>query len=459
MFQDLIKYISNKNIAILGFGVEGISTYKFIRKHLPNKRITLIDKEEFFNEKYQYLSDDSNIDVIYGEEYLENLDIYDLIIKSPGISFKNIDVSSFEDKITSELQLFLTFFKGKTIGVTGSKGKSTTSSLICKVLEEQNNNTVLLGNIGLPIFDSLDVLNENTTVVLEISSHQLEYIKKSPNISIILNVFEEHLDHYHSYEGYAEAKYNIFRFQNENDFAIYNKDNNVIKHMLEKNKLASNKIGISFENKDNDNFIFLKDEFVTCKIEDKEVKLYNINDNRKLLGNHNLFNIMFCLAVCKVLDLDISKAVTTINNFESLPHRMEFVGEFNKVKYYNDSIATIPEATINCIEALKDVNTLIIGGMDRKIDYSKFIDYLINSEIENIVCLPDVGISIGDEILKREENEKKIYKVTTMEEAVEVSKKVTKKNMICLLSPAAASYGFFSNFKERGEVFKRLVTS
>lgn len=459
MFQDLIKYISNKNIAILGFGVEGISTYKFIRKHLPNKRITLIDKEEFFNEKYQYLSDDSNIDVIYGEEYLENLDIYDLIIKSPGISFKNIDVTKFEDKITSELQLFLTFFKGKTIGVTGSKGKSTTSSLICKVLEEQNNNTVLLGNIGLPIFDSLDVLNENTTVVLEISSHQLEYIKKSPNISIILNVFEEHLDHYHSYEGYAEAKYNIFRFQNENDFAIYNKDNNVIKHMLEKNKLASNKIGISFENKDNDNFIFLKDEFVTCKIEDKEVKLYNINDNRKLLGNHNLFNIMFCLAVCKVLDLDISKAVTTINNFESLPHRMEFVGEFNKVKYYNDSIATIPEATINCIEALKDVNTLIIGGMDRKIDYSKFIDYLINSEIENIVCLPDVGISIGDEILKREENEKKIYKVTTMEEAVEVSKKVTKKNMICLLSPAAASYGFFSNFKERGEVFKRLVTS
>jgi UDP-N-acetylmuramoylalanine--D-glutamate ligase len=458
MFQDLIKYISNKNIAILGFGVEGISTYKFIRKHLSEKKITIIDREEIFNEKYQYLSDDSNIDIIYGEEYLDNLDIYDLIIKSPGISFKNIDTSPFEDKITSELQLFLTFFKGKTIGITGSKGKSTTSSLIYKVLEEQNSNTILLGNIGLPIFDSLDVLNEETNVVLEISSHQLEYIKKSPNISIILNVFEEHLDHYHSYERYAEAKSNIFRFQNEEDYAIYNNDNTVIKHMLEKNKPVSNKIGVSFENKDNDNYIFLKEDFVICKIKE-EIKLYNINDNRKLLGNHNLFNIMFCLAVCKVLDLDIPKAIKTINNFESLPHRMEFVGEFKEVKYYNDSIATIPEATINCIEALKEVNTLIIGGMDRKIDYSKFIDYLINSNVQNIVCLPDVGLTIGDEILKNENCLKNIYKVSTMEEAVEVSKKVTPKNTICLLSPAAASYGFFSNFKERGEVFKRLVTS
>ena len=406
---------------------------------MPNKKITLIDKEEFFNEKYQYLSDDNNIDIISGDKYLDNLDIYDLIIKSPGISFKNIDINTFENKITSQLQLFLSFFKGQTIGVTGSKGKSTTSSLIYRILEEQDNNTVLLGNIGLPIFDYLDVLNNSTNVVLEISSHQLEYIKKSPNIAIILNIFEEHLDHYNSYEKYAEAKYNIFRFQNENDFAIYNMDNSVIQHMLEKTKLISKQIGVSFQN-------------------DDEIKLYNINDDRKLLGNHNLFNIMFCLEVCKILNLDIAKAVATIKNFEALPHRMEFVGEFNGVKYYNDSIATIPEATINCVEALKDVNTLIIGGMDRKIDYSKFIEYLIKSDIEHIVCLPDIGTFIGNEILNIQKN-KKIYKVSNMEEAVDISKKVTKQNKICLLSPAGASYGFFNNFKERGEAFKRLVSS
>ena len=354
----------------------------------------------------------------------------------------------------------MSFFKGITIGVTGSKGKSTTSSLIYKMIEEQGKDTVLLGNIGLPIFDYLDVLNDNTIVVLEISSHQLEYIKKSTNIAIILNVFEEHLDHYNSYEKYAEAKYNIFKFQDKEDVAIYNIDNNVIQNMLKNEQLISNQISVSFEGIVNNDSVYIKDDFVVYKESDNEIELYNINDKRNLLGNHNLFNIMFCLAICKVLDLDIAKTVATINKFEALPHRMEFVGEFNGVKYYNDSIATIPEATINCVEALKYVDTLIIGGMDRKVDYSSFIEFLIDSNIDNIVCLPDVGTAIGDKMLNiQKDNEymKKIYKVSNMEEAVDISKKVTKKNKICLLSPAAASYGFFDNFKERGEIFKRLV--
>ena len=435
-----------------------MSTYKFIRKYLPDQRLTILDREDLSNEGYQVLGDDNNLSVFYGDKYLENLNFYDLIIKSPGISFKNIDVNNFENKISSQLQLFLSFFKGKTVGVTGSKGKSTTSSLIYKILEEQNRNTILLGNIGLPIFDYIDELSNDTNVVLEISSHQLEYIKKSPNIAIILNIFEEHLDHYNSYEEYANAKYNIFRFQKEDDFAIYNMDNVVIKNLLKNEKIFSNQIGVSFENKGNNNSVFIRDNFIIYKENNNEIKWYNINDNRKLLGKHNLFNIMFCFAVCRVLNLDISKAADTINGFQGLPHRMEFVGEFNGVKYYNDSIATIPEATINCVEALVDVNTLIIGGLDRKIDYSKFIDFLINSSIENIVCLPDVGIFIADKILNmQKECFKKIYKVPNMEEAVNISKKVTRQNKICLLSPAAASYGFFVNFQERGEIFKRLV--
>ena len=369
-----------------------------MRKHFPNKKLTIADREELFNERHHYLCDDNDVDIIYGEKYLENLNTYDLVIKAPGISFKNMNIS-FEDKITSQLQMFLTFFKGKTIAVTGTKGKSTTSSLVYRVIEEQNSNTVLLGNIGAPIFDYLDELNESTNVVLETSSHQLQYVTKSPNISMILNIFEEHLDHYDSYEHYAYAKYNIFKFQKENDFAIYNMDNSVVRNMVDKGTLSSNLIGISFEDKDSAS-LFIKDNFVVYRENGDEIKLYNIYDDRKLIGNHNLFNIIFCLAICKILNLDIPKAITTINDFEGLPHRMEFVGEFNQVKYYNDSIATIPEATIYCVEALKDVNTLIIGGMDRKVDYSKFIDYLANSDIENIICLPDVGTFIGDELLK-----------------------------------------------------------
>lgn len=388
---------------------------------------------------------------------MENLNKYDIILKAPGISFKGIDTSTFIDKITSQLQLFLSFFEGKTIGVTGSKGKSTTSSLIYKIIEGQNKNTVLLGNIGIPIFDYIDNLKENTIVVLEISSHQLEYVTKSPNISILLNIFEEHLDHYNSYKEYALAKYNIFKFQTQADFAIYNIDNAIVKNILETKKPLSNKLAISFNNINQNNSIYIKDDFVIYKENDSETKLYDINDPRKLLGNHNLFNIMCSLAVSKVLNLDIKKTISTINNFESLPHRMEFVGEFDGVKYYNDSIATIPEATMNCVETLNDVNTLIIGGMDRKIDYTNFITFLTNSNIENIVCLPAVGIFIGQDIQKNK-NSKNIYQVSTMEEAVDISKKVTKKGTICLLSPAAASYGFFTNFQERGDIFKKLVS-
>ena len=419
--------------------------------------LTIIDKENFSHEKFQSICNDNNLNIVSGTNYLENLDNYDLIIKSPGISFKGINIDAFKNFLSSQLELFLSFFKGTTIGVTGSKGKSTTSSLIYKLIEEQNTNTILLGNIGIPIFDYLDTLQDNTVVVLELSSHQLEYITKSPNIAILLNIFEEHLDHYNSYENYANAKYNIFKYQTKNDFAIYNIDNEIIQEILNKNNLISNQIKITFTNEEFDNnTLFIKDN----KIVYKNTELYNTNDERKLLGNHNLFNIMFCLAVCNILNLNITKAISTINSFEGLPHRMEFVGKFNNVKYYNDSIATIPEATIGCVEALKEVNTLIIGGMNRQINYSKFIDFLINSNIENIVCLPDAGTYIGNEILNIQKNKnyfKNIFQVSTMEEAVTISKKVTKPNTICLLSPAAASYGFFSNFKERGELFKKLI--
>jgi len=383
-----------------------------------------------------------------------------LIIKSPGISFKNIDISPFKDKISSQLQLFLSFFNGKTIGITGTKGKSTTSSLLYRIIKEQNHNVTLLGNIGTPIFDSLDILKDDTFVVLEISSHQLEYMRKSPNIAVLLNVFEEHLDHYHSFIDYSNAKYNIFKFQNDNDFSIYNMDNIIIQNLLKEEKIHSKQIGITFENKENNNSIFIKDNFIVYKENNFEYKLYDVNSDRKLLGNHNLFNIMACLSICKILNLDIAKATLAINNFETLPHRMEFVGEYNGIKYYNDSIATIPEATISCVESLKDVHTLIIGGMDRKIDYSNFIKFILESKIENIICMPDVGTFIGNEILKiqKEKNYfKKIYIAQTMEEVVDISKKVTKQNNICLLSPAASSYGFFKNFKERGEKFKDLL--
>lgn len=456
MIKKLVEYLENKKILILGFGLEGYSTYNFIRRHLPNKKLYISDANTKFLEKYSDVANDENIEISSKEEYLANLEQFDIIMKTPGISFKNVDTSKFIHKIKSQLELFLEFINVFTIGVTGTKGKSTTSSLIYSIINEQCQDTHLLGNIGVPLFDEIDKLTEKSIVVLELSSHQLEYVKVAPNISLILNIFEEHLDHYKSYEHYINAKINICRYQKENDYFIYNIDNEILNdHIMDMQEIKSYICEISYlgnKKQHADSKLIKRNEDVVIS-EENEV-LYIDSENRKILGEHNFNNIMFAITVANIMNLDLKKAQETIYKFEPLPHRMEFVGEYDGVKYYNDSIATIPESTINGLETLKDVNTLIIGGKDRGIDYTEFAEFLGNTNIENLICLPDTGWAIADMVVN--ENMGKII-VKDMEMAVMMAKKFTKKGSICLLSPAASSYGFFKNFKERGELFKKFV--
>ncbi len=450
MLNNLLRYLDDKKILILGFGKEGVSTYKFIRKHFPDKKIYISDKKTTNEE---IIKKDINVNINFGDNYLDNLKDFDIIMKSPGISFVNINIDSFKDKIKSELELFLEYMDVKTIGVTGSKGKSTTSSLIYEILKKEKKETLLLGNIGIPVFDLIDDITKDTIVVLEMSSHQLEYMNVSPNISILLNIYEEHLDHYKSLKEYAEAKINIGRFQNKDDYFIYNVDNKIIKECINEIEDSNHiKYEVSFEgniSNNNSNKVYIKDNYIYIN----EEKIYNINEKRNLIGDHNLNNIMFVLTVSKILNLNMENVKETISNFKGLEHRMEYVGKYDDIIFYNDSIATIPEATINSIKGLKNVDTLIFGGMDRGISYDEFIDFLNTGVINNLICMPDTGYKIADK-LKCSSN---IYKVETLEEAVELSKKVTKKNKICLLSPAAASYGFFKNFVEKGNIYKELV--
>ena len=199
MINNLIKYFEGKKILILGFGREGQSTYKLIRKYLKGQII--------FRHRMRQ-----------AKKYLENLQEYDIIMKAPGISFVGIDTTKYFHKIKSQLELLLEFYNNFTIGITGTKGKSTTSSLIYTILKEQDKKSILLGNIGVPVFDYIDSIQEDMILVLEMSSHQLEYMELSPNIAIILNIYQEHLDHYASFEKYIEAKSNIFRHQKETDY-------------------------------------------------------------------------------------------------------------------------------------------------------------------------------------------------------------------------------------------------
>lgn len=445
MINDLIQYFKGKKIIILGFGKEGQSTYKLIRSHLKEQQLYIADRKENFQEDYQFLKKDNNVTFISGETYLENLDKYDIIIKSPGISFVGIDTTKYFHKIKSQLELLLEFFNIFTIGITGTKGKSTTSSLIYKILKDQNIKSMLLGNIGVPVFDYIDDIKEDMTIVLEMSSHQLEYMELSPNIAILLNIYEEHLDHYESFEKYAEAKCNIFKYQKNTDYFLYNDDNEML------NKIVKNTRGITYkvslEGKKDSNIYLNKD-----KIYFNNKPIYDKNKKRNLIGDYNLNNIMFALSVSEILKLDINKTIKSISEFKTLEHRLEFVGKYNNILYYDNSIGTVPMATVEAVKALKIVDTLIIGGMDRGIDYKEFIKYLNNSSIRNIICMPKTGHDIAKEL-----KEEKRYIVETLEEAVKVAKQVTQKNKICLLSPAAASYGFFKNFEEKGTLYKNLV--
>ncbi len=443
MIDSIINELKNKNIAILGFGMEGISTYKFIRKYL-DINLTIIDKN---NPIEKIDKDDKNITIVYGDNYLNDLEKYDLVIKSPGVITKDIDVSNIN--FTSQLELLLKYDSKNVIGITATKGKSTTCSLMYEVIKVCGKKVFLLGNIGKAIFEEIENIDSDTLVVVEMSALQLEFVNVSPHIGVIINLYEDHLDHSGTVEHYHENKLNIFKYQNSDDYAIYCKDIEPLNSYID-DKYKAIKYGINFNSDSSNNTTSIIDNYVVLNNE----KLYNSLDNRLLVGEHNLRNIMIVLTISKILNLDMNIVINTINSFKGLEHRLEYVGKYNDIIYYNDSIATIPSATINAIKTLNNVDTLIFGGMDRGIDYTELTNYLNTGIVRNLICMPTTGYKIADLIDNKDIN---IYKIELLDEAVKLAKKITQKNMVCLLSPAASSYEYFKNFEEKGNAFKKMV--
>lgn len=445
MYNKILEKLKNKNIAILGFGKEGKSTYNFIRRY-SNEPLTILDKNDILNNN-EYLKEDKNLKIITGDTYLDNLEQYDLIIKAPGIALLDIDLTNIENKITSQLELILEINKKNIIGITGTKGKSTTTSLLYKIIKDQNKNTFLLGNIGNPILDYIEEFNEESILVIEMSSHQLEFVHQSPHIGVILNLYQDHLDHTGTLEKYHNDKMHMFKYQDESDIGIYDGQNEYLINLINKNNYKSKLYNFKVNEKSDiyveNNKIYYNDEMI-----------YDGNQERNLIGSHNLKNIMVDLLITKLLNLDIEKATKVVNEFNPLEHRLERVGTYNNITYFNDTIATIPEATINGINGLGNVDTLIFGGMDRNIDYSKFIEFLKTSNVTNLIGLPETGHKICKEL---KDTNKNIFIVETIDEAVDIADKKTKPNHICLLSPAASSYNKFKNFEEKGNYYKNVI--
>lgn len=447
MNNKIMEYLKGKKIAILGFGMEGKSTYNFIRRY-SDMPLTIIDKNDVYEANKEILEHDNNISYIIGNEYLKKLDGFDLIIKSPGVITKDIDTTNI--LFSSQLELVLRFNKENVIGITGTKGKSTTTTLIYEVLRANGVDARLLGNIGRPILDEIETFNSDTKLVVEMAALQLEFVTYSPHIGIILNLYEDHLDHSGTLERYHQNKLNIFKYQTEKDYMIYYSDIEPLNSYIT-DIYKGRPYRIQLHNKN----ITLHTAYrYKDMISFNQKDLFDINTELHLLGEHNLRNIMAVLVVSEILELNLKTTIDAIKNFKPLEHRIELVGTYNGVIYYNDSIATIPNATISAIKALKNVNTLIFGGLDRGIDYSEFINYLNTGNVKNLICMPTTGHKIGTKIKNKDVN---VYNVETLEEAVNKANDITEDEKICLLSPAAASYEYFKNFEEKGRAYKNLV--
>ena len=425
MIDSICRRLSGKRILIAGFGREGKSTLRFLQQYMPDAIVGIADKNE---SAFQDV-DKERYDLFFGDDYLRAASDYDIVIKTPGISVKDIDINL--SLISSQTDLFLEAYHNQVIGVTGTKGKSTTSSLIYHLLKESGNDVILAGNIGIPILDCVSDINERTIVVYELSAHQLQFINRSPHVGILLNVFEEHLDHFGTFEKYKDAKVNVLRYMDDSDIAVVNQS------IVNSQQSTVAKRCVDFES-------YYFDD-------------YNIDwDQIPLLGEHNKRNVKAALCACKSYGLPIENLIPHLYTFKSLEHRQEFVGVFNGVKFFNDSISTIPQATIAALQTIKNVNFLLLGGFDRGIDYEPLVTYLKDNVLPCILVTGQAGQTINAK-LQESGYKGNVLEYTDMESAFEIIGNLAKSGDVCLLSPAAASYDRYKNFEERGRVFKELA--
>lgn len=422
----IFKRLRGKSILILGYGREGRSSLSFVRKFLPHAEIGVADKNaDAMKNVNNGVAKPAKI--FSGENYLDAINDYDIVLKTPGISLKDKDIDL--SKITSQTDLFLEEFHDKIIGVTGTKGKSTTSSLIYHILKESGRDVILAGNIGIPVFDIIDKINQNTIIVFELSAHQLQYIHRSPHVGILLNVFEEHLDHFGTFEAYRNAKLNIIKKMGDNDRAVTT-----------------------------DEFSFYAAEMLLQTI---SYQYYDFNidwDEIPLKGEHNRLNIKAALCACHAYGIPVDELIPHLKTFKPLEHRQEFVGTFHGVTFYNDSISTIPQAAIAALQTIENVNFLILGGYDREIDYTPLINYLKENPVVHILYTGKAGKRMVD-LLQNAGYQGDMIFFDELEEAFKFIKEKAKDGDVCLLSPAAASYDRYKNFEERGRVFKQLATN
>lgn len=462
-----IAELKGKKIAVVGLGKEGLANLKLLKKNDVDE-IGLFDQKAAENlsvelQKFvkEWQAEGAKISWFSGENYLSEVGKYQIIIKSPGVSprGKNLELAKQNGVIiTSATRIFLANRKGQVIGVSGSKGKSTTSTLIYLFLKKAGKAVELIGNIGNTALDYLESDAAEKIYVFELSSYQLEDLEENRlEVGVLVSFFPDHLDYHGGVENYFSAKANLARSVKKNGLLIYNGNNQRIRDFVENNQLkVEQKI----------NFLPESLEKLLQKSWEEnlqEVKLSDdlILDREKILlkGQHNLENIVAAVEAARKFDVTNEEIISVLAEFKGLEHRLEEIGKFKGIKFIDDAISTTPESTIAAIRSFRDeeIGTILLGGLERGYDFRELAVELAHKKISNLILFPETGLKIKAAVDSQQNYQPNCFFVSTMQEAVEIAFNKTSTGQICLLSNASPSYNLFKNFEDKGNQFKELV--
>lgn len=447
--------IRGKNVLVLGLGISGVSTAKALYKLGANIIISDLKKEE---ELIDYVSEirDLNVRFFLGTNDVP-LEYVDLIIKSPGIPL-TVDLIKEANRrgieVISDIELAYRINPDNNfIAITGTNGKTTTTALTGEFFKNGDLPTHVVGNIGVGILWNIVNSDNEDIFVIEASSFQLEStVYFNPKVSVILNITPDHLDWHKDLEAYIDAKKKIFRNQTKDEYTILNYDDKLLRNM--EKEVASNLIWFSRQY-ELPKGVYVKDGHIVIN-DGNSVKALIKTDEIKLLGKHNLENVLASVSIAWIMGLDMDTMKYVLKTFSGVEHRIEYVDTVNGIKFYNDSKGTNPDASIKAIEALKSPIILIAGGHDKGNEFDEFI-LSFNNKVKALILLGETKYKIKNTAIKYGFNN--IYIVDNMKEAVIKSYELAKTGDNVLLSPACASWDMYRSFEERGKDFKKAVHS
>ena len=448
---ELNNKLKGKKIAIIGAGVSNLPLIEYMAK--LSDKVVLFDMKELSDDARQ-LVEKYNIKTSLGDNYLEELIGFDYIFRSPSCLPTNPYIVKEIDRgaiVTTEVEEVIKLSPCKVIGITGSDGKTTTTTIISEVLKSLGYTVHTGGNIGTPIFTNMNKVKKEDIIVLELSSFQLMNMKVSPNISVITNISKNHLDIHKDYQEYIDAKKSIFLNQNKDDIVVLNYDDELVKSF---DKEVKGEVRyFSFKSKLKDNY-YLDGEYI--KYNDKI-----IIDTKDLIirGVHNYINICTVLNAIKDYITDMDKALEIIRKFPGVHHRIEFVREIDGVKWYNDSASSTPSRTIAGINAFDEKIVLLAGGYDKNIPYDSLAKPILG-KVRVLILFGNTKDKIYNAVMKESKLQNKeieIYEEKTLEDVISKAKEVAKEGEVVLFSPASASFDMFKNAYQRGDIFRDLV--